>query len=287
MTNKITLLDTREIIPGANDRTAFNDRSLSDLAANISEHGLIQPITTRWNDEAGCFQIVAGERRYRACRYILGWEEVPAIIIDATDEEASAIMLAENIARENLDPIDEAMAYQKRLNQFGWTVKELAGHAGVTPTHIRFRVKLLRLRDDIQKLVRDGQLQIGYAQIMSDASLDSNRQLIAIKRLRDNHRPTPAWFRKEVNILKEEQCQNALFDASIFTVQVKAEKQELPQDPPTPNTSDAPHTGNSLVEIIKNQITFWKEAAGAWDSLGKPFKRQECQAAALALSSLI
>jgi len=284
MTSTIEMLDTREIIPGPNDRTIFDKSALKELAANISEHGLIQPITVRWVDDAGAYQIVAGERRYRACAELLGWLEIPAIVKDLDDKEASAIMLAENIARENLDPIDEARAYASRMNRYGLTADEIAQQVGVSTIRIRFRLKLLWLRDDVQKLIRSGNLSIGYAQILADADLDPNRQLLAIGKLRDNPRATPAWFRRIVNELLQQQAQGELFEMPLFGgPQLGATTEPVVTTPPTPGDTVPPVSGHTPREIVAGQSTFWSEAAAAWDSLGKPFKRQECEAAAKAL----
>jgi ParB/RepB/Spo0J family partition protein len=284
MAHQTVELKLNQIIPGDNDRSHFDTEGLRELASSIKEHGLAQPITVRPLN--GHYQIVAGERRYRA-HVLLNAETIPAIIRDLDDEAASAIMLAENVSRRDLDPIDEALAYQKRLTQFDWSVEDIAQRAGVTTVRVHFRLKLLRLRPDVQKLIRDGQLQLGYAQILSDADLDTNRQLIALRRLRDNPRPTPTWFRREVNALREEQCQETLFDTSFFTVQAPEAAAEAYSEPAHPETTAAPRVGRSLQDIIGNQVKFWQSAAEEWDRLGKPFKRQECQAAAAALAALI
>jgi len=282
MTTEIANINLNEIIPGNNDRTRFDQAALMELADSIREHGLAQPITVRWLPETDCYQIVAGERRYRAVK-MLGWDAIPAIIRELDDEATSAIMLAENIARADLDPIDEARAYQSRMDAFSWSVKDIAEKAGVSTVRVQFRLKLLSLRPDLQDLVRNGDLQLGYAQILSDASLDTNRQLIALGRLRDNPSPTPTWFRRVVNELLGQQAQEALFDDGLFTIQLVETKAEF-IEPPHPSTTTPPTRGKSPKDILINQILFWSEAAAAWDKLGKPFKRQECETAAKALS---
>lgn len=284
MNTTVQMLDTQEIIPGPNDRTIFDPSALKELAANINEHGLIQPITVRWVDEAGCYQIVAGERRYRACADILGWTEIPAIVKELDDKEASAIMLAENIARENLDPIDEARAYANRMHRYDLTVDDIAQQVGVSTIRIRFRLKLLSLRDDVQRLIRSGNLSIGYAQILADADLDHNRQMLALAKLRDNHSATPAWFRRVVNELLEQQAQGVLFEMPLFGGPLLEDiETSAPVLPPTPGDTIPPTKGSTPTEIIASQSSFWADAAAAWDALGKPFKRQECEAAAKAL----
>jgi ParB/RepB/Spo0J family partition protein len=282
---KVQMVDTRDIVPGPNDRTVFSRQSLEELASNIKDNGLIQPITVRWVDEAVCYEIVAGERRFRACKDILGWDEIPSIVKDLTEEQASAVMLAENVSRENLDPIDEGRAYASRMTRYGWSEQEVASHAGVSVIRVRFRLKLLSLRDDVQGLVRTGNLSIGYAQILADSGLDESRQMVAVRKLRDNKRPTPGWFRGLTSEMFEQQAQMAMFDLPLMggpILETQIEQMELP---PTPSDTKAPAVGSSPREIIANQSGFWSDAASAWDKLGKPFKRQECEAASMALQA--
>ena len=211
----ITDIPISQIIPGKNDRTIFDESGLRELADSIKEHELIQPITVRHAKDAKRYEIIAGERRFRAYK-LLGWQTIPAIVTDLKDEDASAITLAENIARKSLDPIDEACAYQSRIESFGWSIEDLSKYAGTSTIHIQFRLKLLRLIPEIQKLVRGGNIQIGYAQILADANLDSNFQLLAFSKLRDNPKPTMGWFRSIVSELKEKQDQGILFKGPLF-----------------------------------------------------------------------
>src|SRR3990167_1299050 len=120
-----SLIAARKIDQGANDRTVFNAEALDDLAASIRDNGLAQPITVR-PVRRGRYEIVAGERRFRACAHLLGWTSVPCIVRDMDDAQAAAVMLAENVARADLDPADEALAYQSRIERYGWMVDELA-----------------------------------------------------------------------------------------------------------------------------------------------------------------
>lgn len=281
---EITLLHTSEIVPGNNDRTVFDPRQLAELAASIAEYGLIQPITVRrLNTDEVLYQIVAGERRYRAI-CLLGWEEVPCLIQDLSDEEASAVMLAENVSRADLDPIDEALAYANRIDLFGWTVADVAQKAGVSQVRVQFRLQLLALKPDLQKLVRDGQLPIGYAQIIARAELDSNFQVLAMRAFNNNSAPTLGWFRRAVSELQERQNQRQLFDLPLFGGPVISEVTPTAvSEPPHPATTKPPTVGKTARDIIANQIKFWQEAANRWHEAGKPFKRQECEAAAQAL----
>lgn len=282
----IERLAVASIRPGTNDRTVFDKQALQGLAANIAANGLIQPITVRPVEQG--FEIVAGERRYRACKDLLGWSEIPAVVMELGDQEASAVMLAENVARENLDPIDEGRAYASRMERFGLTVAEVADQAGVTSVRVRFRLKLLALRPDVQRMVRTNNLSIGYAQILADGDLDANRQMLAVRALRDNPRATPSWFRRIVNALVEEQQQGILFEMPLFGgPNLETSEQHEPILPPTPTTAKPPKCGRTVHETLAGQASFWDQAAESWDALGKPFKRQECQAASQALQAAL
>ena len=284
----INLLAIAAIVAGDNgtghqDRTTFNATKLRELADSIATHGLLQPVTVRPLATAGTFQLIAGERRFRACK-LLGWSEIPAIVADVTDAQAAALMLLENTSREDLDPVDEAMAYAVRIDALGWTVADCAKSAGVSEVRVQFRLKLLKLRGDLQDLVRSGNLSLGYAQILADTGLDTNRQMLALGRLRDNPGATPAWFRRTCADLLAQQAQGDLFDLPLMGGPLEISAPTTPVEPPTPATAKPPKVGKSLEEIVGNQIAFWNDAAQQWDELGKPFKRQECEAAAQALA---
>lgn len=169
----VTMIDTTLIVPGNNDRTRFDPTALRELAESIKGHGLIQPVIVRHLDGTELYQIVAGERRTRAID-LLGWPEVPCLVADLNDEEASAVMLTENVARDDLDPVDEANAYANRMALYGWDEKRCAQQAGVSTVRVQFRLKLLKLRDNLKDLVRTGDLELGYAQIIAQADLDAN-----------------------------------------------------------------------------------------------------------------
>ena len=283
----VTQIDLIQIVPGNNDRAVFNQTDLQTLADNIKDNGLIQPISVRRLDDTNLYQIIAGERRFRACQ-LAQMETIAALVLDVSDQEASILMMAENTSRADLDPIDEATAYQVRIDRFDWTIKDCAKHAGVTTGQVKFRLKLLKLRPDLQALVRNGDLKLGYAQVLADGNLDSNFQTLAIRKLRDNAKPTPTWFRKVVGRLFGQQAQGQLFDLPLMGGPVIEQQRPLtPVEPPHPSTTIPPKSGTSAREIITRQAKFWQEAARAWDNLGKPFKRQECESAAMALKSTL
>src|SRR5437763_1761285 len=144
-------------------RKFFNPETLDELAASIRASGVIQPVIVRRRG-AG-YQLIAGERRWRAARQA-GLEHIPAIVRDATDAQSLELALVENLLREDLNPIDEAEAYEKLLGQFGWTQEELAGRIGRDRSSIANSLRLLRLPEEIQADLRGGRLTMGHARAL-------------------------------------------------------------------------------------------------------------------------
>ena len=282
---QVTHIPVAQIVAGANDRTTFDPTALAALAANIAEHGLASPITVRAVNDA--YELVAGERRTRAVR-LLGWPTIPAIVAKLTDAEAAALMLAENVARQDIDPVDEANAYAARIRLYDWTPAQCATAGGVTLNRVQARLKLLRLRPDILQLLRTGNLRIGYAEILANADLDTDRQLLAMTALRDAPRPTPGWFRRVVSELLAQQMQGEMFTTPILGGELAAPVALAPlAEPPHPATTRPCVDGFFLKERLSKQIAFWRDAADAWERQGRPHKRQECMAAAQALQSAL
>jgi ParB/RepB/Spo0J family partition protein len=216
--------------PGNNDRKTFDPAALQELAASIAAHGLAQPITVRPVPpglDGTDLEIVAGERRFRAISQVLGWDTVPAIIRDLSDEEAAAIMLAENTSRADLDPIEEASAYASRIAQFGWDPARCGQVAGVSEDLVKRRISLLRLVAEVQHLVKHGHMPVGHAEAITD--LDPNRQRIAMRIFRESKAMPLATFRHIVSQLLEEQSQESLFDLESFWVEQVQHNAELPR----------------------------------------------------------
>jgi ParB/RepB/Spo0J family partition protein len=272
------------IFTGKNDRTVFDEKGLRELANSIHDIGLQQPIVVR--PVNGGFELVAGERRYRAC-LLLGKKKIPATISEVDEKTASLAMLAENTGRKSLDPMDEANAYQKRIDQFNLTIEEIAQAVSTSTIHIRNRLKLLKLIPELQKLVRGTNIQLGYAQIIADGNLTSAYQMLAFTKLRDNPKATPGWFRGIIGELQAQQNQGVLFNGPLFGDAEPQDQKVLAPDPPHPATTIPPKRGKSIKTIIRNQMEFWEDAAEQWGAMGKPFKKQECLAAALAIGQLV
>lgn len=144
-------------------RQNFDEESLNELAESIRQYGVLEPLLVKPSGDH--YIIVAGERRWRAAK-IAGLKEIPAIIRDYTDKEIMEISLIENIQRENLNVIEEAMAYQKLLTDFGYTQEELAKKISRSRTSITNRLRLLKLTEKVQNMVRSGELSEGHARAL-------------------------------------------------------------------------------------------------------------------------
>lgn len=288
---QVQILDVATIIPGLNDRTVFEAGKLRELADSIREAGrLLQPITVRRLDaENVLYEIIAGERRYRACTTILGWAEIPAQVIDATDEEASGLMLAENIARADLDPVDEGRAYKTRMERFGWSVEECAQRAGVIPWQVKSRVGMLRLLPDILDLVRKKIVGIRFAQLMDEYGLDTPQQQRALYALKARQNPTVKWFKEVIETLKQEQAQGVLFAGlgllDAITARAKEKKGTPPPDPM--KFEVALVSGSDLPDMLSRQQVLWAEAAVRWEEEGKSGKASQCEAIARILATIL
>jgi ParB/RepB/Spo0J family partition protein len=151
------------------DRKHFDSVKLQELADSIGRQGLLEPLIIE--PAAGGYRIIAGERRFRACQ-IAGLLEVPCLIREGLSEsDRLAVQLAENTARENLRPTEEAAGYQKRLNM-GRALADVAAEAGRSSDHVRRRLSLLRLLPEVALLVDTGHIPITYGEVIADLPLD-------------------------------------------------------------------------------------------------------------------
>lgn len=204
----LQLLPTDSVHPGTNDRTTFKQSELRELADSIAEHGLAQPILVRPAPTGG-YELIAGERRWRA-HQLLGLEQIPAIVRDLDDLAAAAIMLAENMMRKDLSPLEEARAYESRAARFKLTVPQIAIAAKVSETRVRNRLRLLQLVPEAQELVASGNLSLNLADALVE--LDVNRQRIALRSLQAAKSPTIGWFRGVCSTLLVDQAQSTFLD---------------------------------------------------------------------------
>jgi len=145
-------------------RTDFDEEALAELSRSIAEHGVLQPILVRPMPE-GAYQIIAGERRWRASR-MAGLAEVPVVIRELTDEEAMAAALIENLQREDLNPMEEALGYQQLIDTFGYKQDEVARRLGKSRPTVANALRLLSLPTQVTELVREGRLSSGHARAL-------------------------------------------------------------------------------------------------------------------------
>ncbi len=145
-------------------RKTFNEESLKELADSIKEYGIVQPVIVKKNIKG--YYLIAGERRTKAAK-IAGLETIPAIVKDFNDQEMMEIALIENIQREDLNPIDEAMAYESIIKLGNMTQEEFATKFGKSRSHVTNMLGLLKLPSATKKLVEDNKISMGHARALS------------------------------------------------------------------------------------------------------------------------
>ena len=149
-------------------RKRFDDESLQELADSISQHGIIQPLTVR-KLSSGYYQIIAGERRWRAAR-LAGLQEVPVIVIEADDRKAAELAMIENLQREDLNPMEEAAGFQSLIESYHMTQEEAAQRVGKSRSAVTNALRLLGLTPSVRKLVEEGKLSAGHARALVSLS---------------------------------------------------------------------------------------------------------------------
>lgn len=168
-------IDTIDVNP-FQPRSHFNDESIQELASSISELGVIQPITVRKSD-FNKFQLVSGERRYRASK-LIGLKTIPAYIRIANDQESLEMALVENIQRQDLDPIEIALSYNRLINEIGLTQEKLSDRVGKKRSTIANYLRLLRLDPIIQTGMRDGFISMGHGRTL--VNIDKKEDQISL-----------------------------------------------------------------------------------------------------------
>lgn len=163
-------------------RSHFDEVALQELSESIKHHGMIQPITVR-KLSSGYYQIIAGERRWRAAR-MAGLKEVPVNIIEADDRLAAELALVENLQRADLNPVEEARGYQRLIEEFGLTQEEAAQSVGKSRPAIANTLRLLALPEEVLKFLEGGQLSAGHARALlaiedNDVKVEAAKMIIA------------------------------------------------------------------------------------------------------------
>ena len=179
-TLKISLIDPKSDQP----RKYFDKEALEQLASSISENGVLQPILVRKYGD-GRYQIIAGERRFRASK-LAGLSEIPAIVLEHDDKKAAEIALIENVQREDLNPLEEALGYKALAEEYGMTQEELSSRVGKSRSAIANTLRLLDLPDEILTLVASKELSAGHARTLLGLKDRDNMILLAQRAVEDD-----------------------------------------------------------------------------------------------------
>lgn len=171
-------LPISQVQPGLNQpRKRFDEETLADLADSIRVHGVIQPLTVR-RLSSGYYQIIAGERRWRAAK-LAGLSEVPAVVIEADDKKVMELGLIENLQREDLNPIEEANGYLVLMRDYGLTQEEVSKRVGKSRPAVANAIRLLDLPDPVRQLLEEGRLTAGHARAILSAPSGSFQRILA------------------------------------------------------------------------------------------------------------
>ena len=218
---RVSAIDPRHDQP----RKTFEREALESLADSIAAYGVLQPIIVRENPSAeGTYEIIAGERRWRAAK-MAGLSEIPAVIYYGDDLRAAQVAMIENIQREDLNPVEEALGYGALIDRFGLTQDQLAKQVGKSRTTITNMLRLLDLPDEVLELLRSGELKEGHARALLGLDDEAHMILLANRTVASglSVREVEAAV-KRMNALSEEK-EVVIEDAA--TVQVKLHMKEL------------------------------------------------------------
>ena len=161
-------------------RRRFAEEELKELAESVRMHGVIQPIVLRVAPSGDGYELVAGERRYRAAKQAQ-LDTIPAIIRNMSDEQAMEIALIENLQRSDLDPIEESRAYQRLTEELGWTQEKIGERVGKSRSHVANYMRLLTLESEIQEWLAENKLSVAHAKFL--LSMEPSRRLALAKRV--------------------------------------------------------------------------------------------------------
>ena len=184
-TDSVTQLALAKVEPNPNQpRKVFDQQALEELAESIRLHGVITPITVRRGEKDGYYQIIAGERRWRAAR-LAGLKEIPAMVLEAGESEVMELALIENLQRQDLNPVEEAEGYELLMQQFGMTQEEVAHRVVKSRSAVANALRLLGLPDEVRTMVAEGKLSGGHARAVlavqeEDKRVDAARQMVGM-----------------------------------------------------------------------------------------------------------
>ena len=235
LVGNIVEIPIEDIYPNANQpRTYFDEKALEELSESIKVLGIIQPITVR--KDGNKFEIISGERRYRASK-LAGLSTIPAYVRLVNDQELLEMALVENIQREDLDAIEVALTYQRLLEEIGLTQEALSHRVGKERSTITNSIRLLKLSPDIQQSIRNGDISAGHGRAILSLDNDENQQALFEQIMKDKlsvrqseelakHFKSP----KEISITKEpktlpnnlRKAEKSLTDTLAVKVEIKA-----------------------------------------------------------------
>ena len=193
-------------------REYFDEGALQDLADSIAQYGLIQPITAR-RLPSGYYQIIAGERRWRAAR-MAGLSEVPVRVIEADDRRTAELALVENLQREDLNPIEEAKGYKTLIEDYGLTQEEAAKSVGRSRPAVTNAMRLLSLSQAVLKMVEQGQLSAGHARALIPIN-DGSKQLAAAEEVIKKNLSVRKTEQLAAKLVREKEDEEAADDGKI------------------------------------------------------------------------
>ena len=182
--DRIIYIDINDIRPNSDQpRKNFNEEKLRELAGSIKENGVIQPLIVR--EHANGYELVAGERRWRASR-IAELRKIPCIIRDFDDRQNAIVAIIENMQREDLDPIEEAIGLRSMTEKFGFTQEQVSASVGRSRTYIANSIRLLKLPEDIQKYISEGQMSAAHGRTIINIPDETKQKEIADKIIRND-----------------------------------------------------------------------------------------------------
>jgi len=220
-------------------RRIFTEESLNELAASIRAQGLMQPIVVRPRPQGG-YELIAGERRWRAAR-IAGLDQIPAVVREVADDRASAMALIENIQRENLNPLEEALALQRLRDEFALTQQQVADAVGKSRVAVTNLLRLLNLPPAVRELLDQGVIEMGHARAL--LSLDPLEQERLAREIADRQ----LSVRQAENMVRE----------------LLAPKPEEKPKQPGDRSADTRHLEQSLAERLGAPVTIQHKSSGA------------------------
>jgi len=220
-------------------RRIFTEESLNELAASIRAQGLMQPIVVRPRPQGG-YELIAGERRWRAAR-IAGLDQIPAIVREVADDRASAMALIENIQRENLNPLEEALALQRLRDEFALTQQQVADAVGKSRVAVTNLLRLLNLPPAVRELLDQGVIEMGHARAL--LSLDPLEQERLAREIADRQ----LSVRQAENMVRE----------------LLAPKPETTPKEPGDRSADTRHLEQSLAERLGAPVSIQHKSGGS------------------------